>query len=106
MHYDIKGREIKAGDLVKVPHFRAARRRQMIYMYKLICRVDKQRLVTPDGEYLFAVDVTGIYLNGSLQDAHKCPVSVLGDCEIIDGGTVGNDDLFWERKRVTNENRN
>ena len=35
MMLDSKGREIKAGDLLKVPHFTAARRRQKIYMYKL-----------------------------------------------------------------------
>jgi hypothetical protein len=99
MKYDSTGREIKAGDLIKVPHFTAARRRK-IYMYKLICRTDDRLTITQDGEYLYAVDVTDIYRKGSLGKAHKCPLSVVGECEIIDGGTVADDDLFWERKRV------
>jgi hypothetical protein len=99
MQYDSTGREIKAGDLIKVPHFTAARRRK-IYMYKLICRTDDRLTITQDGEYLYAVDVTDIYRKGSLSKAHKCPLSVVGECEIIDGGTVDDDDLFWERKRV------
>ena len=100
MQYDIKGREIKAGDLLKVPHFTAARRRTRIYMYKLVCRADDRMTITKDGQYLYAVDVCDIYRKGSLNKAHKCPLSVVGDCEIIDGGTVDDDDLFWERKRA------
>lgn len=100
--YDSTGREIKAGDLIKVPHFTAARRRK-IFMYKLICRTDDRLTITEDGEYLYAVGVTDIYRTGSLDKAHKCPLSVVGECEIIDGGTVDNNDLFWERKRIKNE---
>lgn len=98
MQEDIKGREIKAGDLLKVPHFIAARRRTRIYMYKLVCRTDDRLEITKDGQHLYAVDVCDIYRKGSLSKAHKCPLSVIGECEIIDGGTVWDGDLFWERK--------
>jgi len=100
IQYDIKGREIKAGDLLKVPHFTAARRRTRIYMYKLVCRTDDRMTITKDGQYLYAVDVCDIYRKGSLDKAHKCLLSVVGECEIIDGGTVDDNDLFWERKRA------
>lgn len=99
-HYDTKGREIKAGDLLKVPHFTAARRRTRVFMHKLVCRVDDSLTIAKDGQHLYAVDVCDIYRTGSLDKAHKCPLSVVGECEIIDGGTVQDDDLFWERKRV------
>ena len=94
------GREIKAGDLIKVPHF-TARRRRKIYLYKLICRGDSALNITKDGQYLFAVSVDDIYRKESLAEAHKCPLSVIGDCEIIDGGTAEDNDLFWERDRVS-----
>lgn len=70
MQYDSTGRKIKAGDVVKVPHF-TARRRRKIYMYKLICRTDDRLTITKDGEYLYAVDVADIYRAGSLDKAHK-----------------------------------
>ena len=97
MQYDSTGREIKAGDIIKVPHFTAARRRK-IFMYKLVCRVNDRLMITKDGEYTYAVDVSDIFRKGSLDKAHKCLLSVIDDCEIIDGGTVDDDDLFWERK--------
>lgn len=100
MQCDIKGREIKAGDLLKIPHFTAALRRKKVYMYKLVCRVDDNLAITKDGKYLYAVDACDIFSKGSLDKAHKCPLSVIDDCEIIDGGTVDGNDLFWERKRI------
>ena len=99
IHYDSKGREIKAGDLLKVPHFTAARRRTRVFMHKLVVNVDEVMNITKDGKYLYAVDVTDIYRTGSLDSASKCPLSVIHDCEIIDGGTVQGNDLFWERPR-------
>lgn len=103
MQLDIKGREIKAGDLVKVLHFVAARRRKRIYMHKLVVRVDEKLNITPDGKLLYAVGVVDIYRKGSLDKAHKCPLDWLGECEIIDGGTVDGNDLFWERQRVKSQ---
>ena len=97
---DKYGREIKAGDLLKIPHF-TARNRKRIYMYKLVVRVDDNFCIAMTGNYLYAVDVCDIYRKGLLSKAHKCPLSVVGECEIIDGGTVDEDDLFWERERET-----
>jgi len=97
--YDCKGREIQAGDLLRVPHFRERRHRKQIYMHKLVCRGDRKLNISKHGEYLYAVDVVGIFAKGSLHLAEKCPLSVLTECEIIDGGTVEKDDFFWERKR-------
>lgn len=36
--------------------------------------------------FLYAVNVVDIWRKGSLQNAHKCPLSVVGECEIIDSG--------------------
>lgn len=98
MQLDIKGREIKAGDVLKVYHFTAARRRTKVYLYTLVCRSDDRLHITPDGKYLYAVDVADIYRKGSLDKAHKCLLSVLGECEIVEGGTVDGNDLHWERE--------
>ena len=95
---DSKGREIKAGDLLKIPHFTAARYRKKIYMYRLVVRVDDDLCVNKTGNHLYAVDVSDIYRRGSLEKAFKSPLSVVGECEIIDGGTVDDNDLYWERK--------
>jgi hypothetical protein len=95
---DKHGREIKAGDLLKIPHFTAKNGRR-IYMHKLVVRVDDNLCIAKNGKHLYAVDVCDIYRNGLLSKAHKCPLSVVGECEIIDGGTVDDDDLYWERKR-------
>lgn len=100
IHRDSKGREIKAGDLLKIPHFTAARRRTKVFMYKLVVNVDEHLEINPFGKYLYAVDVTDIYRSGSLYSASKCPLSVINDCEVIDGGTVDGNDLFWERPCV------
>jgi hypothetical protein len=95
MQLDIKGREIKPGDLIRVPHFRARLRRQLIYMYKL---VDMRTIL--NRTRLYAVDVGDIYNQGSIEAAHKCPLSVIDKCEIIDGGSVDGKDLFWERPNL------
>ncbi len=95
---DKYGREIKAGDLLKIPHF-TARNRKRIYMHRLVIRVDDDFCVTKNGEHLYVVCVCDIYRKGSLDKAFKCPLSVVGECEIIDGGTVDENDLYWERKR-------
>jgi len=97
MQLDSNGREIKAGDLLKIPHFRAARRRRKVYMYKLVVRVTSDRIIHKDGAYLYAVDVGDIHDSGSLEKAHRCTLSCCEECEIIDGGSVDGNDLFWER---------
>lgn len=96
---DKNGREIKAGDLLKVFHFIAARRRQRIYMYKLVMEVDNDLKLTKGGEYLYAVDISDAYRFG-FDRAHKCCLSVIIECEIINGSKEGVGDLFWERPRL------
>ena len=103
MQIDIHGRELKAGDLLKIYHFTARSRRRKVYMYKLVCRVNERLQIDKNGCHLYLVDVVDIHRTGSLSKAHKCPLSAVGECEIIDGGTVYDGDLFWERKRVINQ---
>lgn len=93
---DRHGREIKAGDIIRIPHFRAIRRR-MIYMYKLVVRVDDDLKISESGHYLYAVDIADIWKKRSLDKASKCRLSVHDDCEIIGCGS-NLDDLWWERK--------
>ena len=95
---DINGREIKAGDLLRVYHF-TARNRKHVYMHKLVVRVNDDLIVDRGGRHLYAVDVCDIYRQSSLRWASKCLLLVVGECEIIDGGTVDDGDLYWERKR-------
>lgn len=96
---DKTGREIKAGDLLKVTHFTAYNRRT-VYMYKLVVRVDHARNVTPNGDRLYAVDVIDIARRGTLERAFMCMLECVGECEIIDSDTSVSDECFWERKRV------
>jgi hypothetical protein len=69
-------------------------------MHKLVVRVNDMLQLKPDGEHLYAVDVVDIARKGSLDRAHKCPLAVVGECEIIDDAGSGSDVSFWERKRV------
>ena len=98
-YYDKHGREIKAGDVLKVYHFTAALRRQ-IFMYKLVMAGDAQRQLTPDGEYLYGIDCREVAEGVSPHDAHKYLIREDQlHSEIIDGGTVHGNDLWWERPR-------
>lgn len=100
---DKHGRPIHAGDLLKIYHFTARRRRRVVFMYKLVVRVDCDLKIHPQGEYLYAVDVVDIACKGSLEKAHKCPLSVIGppeDVEIIDNAMGVDGKLFWEREKV------
>lgn len=95
---DDSGREIQAGDLLRVYHF-TARNQRKIYMHKLVFPVNENLELDAGGQYLYAVDVCDIQRKGSIREASKCSVSVIDSCEIIDGGTVKNDDLWWERRQ-------
>lgn len=98
-YYDIEGRLIQAGDLLKIFHFRAYLRRRKVYMYKLVFAVDDNRKLNKDGKYLYAVDVGDIWKEG-LDKAHKCPLYMLGgNCEIIDEADFGENICFWEREK-------
>lgn len=95
---DIHGREIKVGDLIRVPHFRT-RRKRVVYMHKLVVSVDKDFNIVRDGDYLYAVDVADIARKLDLQKAFKCRLESCGECEIIDCQSNLND-LWWERPKM------
>lgn len=93
---DRKGRPIKPGDLLKVFHFRAARRRK-VYMYRVV--------IEHDG-HLRAADIADAAKPGW---EHTCPVEVIENPEIIDGPSerASNGELvcWWERPRVPTSER-
>lgn len=92
IYYDRTGRDIREGDLLKIFHFKEYRRRRRIYMYKLVCSVNDELKVDNKGEFLYAISVVDIAKQHSLDIAHKCALSVIDECEIIDAI-----DCFWER---------
>ncbi len=96
---DKRGIQIKPGDLLKVPHFTSYTKRK-VFMYKLVVRVDAAMQIDQNGDYLFAVDVNDIARKQSLDKAFKCPLHVVGECEIISDAGNGIEDSFWERERV------
>lgn len=99
VHYDIKGREIKEGDLLKIWHYKA-RGGPNVYMYKIVFRVDD--FLSPDrnGSHLYAFEVSDMSIPGkSIEKVHKCPLSVLGDCEIVADNYRNPQESFWQRKR-------
>ena len=102
VYRDCKGREIKPGDLLKVPHFKAGR--QNIFMHKLVARVNDDGFTDPNGKHLYAFDLVDASLKWSLEDAFKCPLSFIESCEIIDSSHVDKTDkgdiYWWERKRA------
>ena len=99
MQRDKHGREIKPGDLLKIPHF-VAYDRCKVYMYKIVVQVDDDRNISHDGEHLYAMDTSDIAREYSLDSAFMCPLSVVGECEIIDDSATGDEECWWERKRV------
>ena len=99
-YYDKYGREIKEGDVLKVFHFTAARRRQQIFMYKLVMAGDSRGNLIAGGPYLYGVDCEEVARGMLPQVASR--YSIRQDqlfSEIVDGGTVRDDDLWWERPK-------
>lgn len=97
MQVDSKGREIKHGDLLKIPHFKCRSGRN-VFMYKLVVLVDDNCKISPQGKWLYCVDVTDIARSG-IEKAFKCPLTVIDACEIIDDASDGIERAFWERKK-------
>lgn len=84
--FDRKGIPIAVGDLVRVPHFRAARNRQ-VWMYKRIRVVNCQVLLV------------------DLDDTHRCRIDAADQIEVIDGESIEHPTeqwlvCWWERKRL------
>lgn len=72
-YYDKKGYPCLPGDVLRVFHFIAAKRRERMYMYKV---------VSTDG--MSAINISDIPRKG-LEHSHSCPMRCLGDFEIVDG---------------------
>ncbi len=91
---DDHGREIRAGDLLKVFHFTAAPHRRAIFMHKLVFPLRDLRPDAEHGEVLYVVEACEIQSHRVLSKLSRCPLSVISSCEIIDG-----QDYWWERPR-------
>lgn len=81
--YDKNRRPVLVGDVLKVFHFIGARKKRY-YMYKVAMK---------RGDGLRAVDVTE--LGQGVKDPHSCPMSALGEFEIVQGF---NPDYEFRRK--------
>jgi len=89
---DKHGRDIRAGDLIRVYHYKDGRTGRKCYMHKLVARCDDKYRLRGDGEFMIAIDVTDIWRAMSVEHAHSCRVDVLGVVEIIDGLARKQDD--------------
>jgi hypothetical protein len=94
--HDIHGREIKEGDIIRIPHFTTSRGRK-VFMYKLVVSASEEDRVIECGGSLYGVCIGDIARKGSLDKAHKFRLYPHYECQIIDGGTVAGGDLFWTR---------
>lgn len=101
--YDINGRPVRPGDLIRIYHYRDYRTCRHCYMHKLVVLVDDDLEVSPTGEYLYAVDILDVWRKNSLDDAHKHKMEAGDEFEIIDGMSRrvdGNLQTWYERPRV------
>lgn len=99
--YDIHGVPLRAGDIIRVEHFRT-RRRRMVYMYKIVVMVNAESQVCDNGKYWYALDIGDLLTDGR-QHCHRCAVEYVGRFEVVDGPTYRSGDkmiCWWERKRV------
>jgi hypothetical protein len=91
-YVDKKGIPVFVGDLIKVPHFTAARNRK-VFMYKKVMVINDR---------VFAVEIRNL---GEIPTTkcHKCKIEDCGDFEVIDGDSInhpidGTMVCHWERK--------
>lgn len=102
--HDIRGREVKAGDLIRIPHYVDRRTKRKCYMYKLVVGITSDRIISEHGDLVACVDVTDIWEKKSLDKAHQCPLSVCEEFEIIDGlsetKATGELETWYERPKV------
>lgn len=99
---DVSGRRVMVGDLVRIFHFTAARRRRKVFMYKLIVRTNADREICQNGDYWYAVDTTEIVTKG-IANAWKNLIHPADEFEIIDGPAITKPDkslvCWWERPK-------
>lgn len=97
--YDVNGREIKDGDLLRSHHYTAMRNGRKVYMYKLVFRFNDDLQRDPKGRRQYAVDVADIHRQGSIDKAHKCRVQDVSNWEVIDDAGPGGGETWWERPK-------
>ncbi len=102
--FDINGREIKQGDIVRTFHYMDGRTGCKVYMHKLVFAVNDNLELDAKGKYLYAVSIVDIWRHGSIREAHKCPLGCDPEgWEIIDGhddkGNDGEIVTWYERPK-------
>ena len=100
-YVDKYGRQVQAGDVIKVFHYTDRVHGKHIFMYKLVIETDCHLNLNKNGDFLSAVDIGEIWKFG-LDKAHKCNMICLHseEYEIVDG------EGYWyerPRKAVPNE---
>jgi len=102
---DMHGREVKAGDLIRVNHYIDARTGRKCYIHKLIVLADDDSQIVENGKHLYAVDVIDIACRGSLDKAFKCRLDVCNPAgfEIIDGPMIGRETWYERPKQPLHE---
>lgn len=104
-HFDRTGLPVLPGDILRVWHF-VARRRKTIWMYKKVFRVNGRNQLADDGEFLSAVAIADLG-EKPVEDWHKCLLQHCGEFEVIDGRSLRNADgtlmCWWERPRLPGE---
>lgn len=99
--FDIRGRQILPGDILRVDHFRMARWRKKMYMYKIACQSDANRNLGT-GDRLLA-----LHIELPLEAAHGYWLKYsLEGTEIIDGPSMRDKDgdlrMWCERPKNKN----
>lgn len=89
-YYDAKGYPVFAGDVLKVFHFRGARRKKY-YMYKVAKEWQGK---------LWAFNVSELATNGG-ESCHKCRMETLGFFQIVDG--YDPDGIYFEDRKKGNQ---
>jgi hypothetical protein len=94
MMIDKNGREIRHGDLIRVPHYTDATTRRKVFMHKLVVKT---------GSHLAAVDVCDIATHGVVAHQTWLTEDYAAGCEIIDGLSGRNDnglECWYERPKI------
>lgn len=101
-HWDTNGIPVLPGDLIRIFHF-VARRRKTIWMYKKVFRVDGNNQLADNGDFLTGVALSDVG-DKPFDDWHKCLLQHCGEFEVIDGHSLRAKDgalmCWWERPRL------
>ncbi len=96
--YDSTGRRIHEGDLVRIYHY-TNRRRQKVYMYKIVMAMTADWRLSPGEPYLAGVDVTGLS-KLPIDAAHKYRLCLTPQAyRLIVADNHSQDICWWERRR-------